>query len=223
MDVIATAESNIAKVLSQLCQADWAGLRLSAAKDARWHQLIWWHNKYYRANDTNDGSKLQMPRKGVPEIPYERELFYPSPDSRFSLGDKRGVAYFSSDLAVNCCETIEQFSESPELSLKDLLDYGGGNPTPGWHGYPLNFHLSQSAVVLDLSSEHSLFFDYMDDDQAQEIWSVIGTRDVDAKRYTQLIARAVDYAGFDGITPALMGLCIHPFEPRLMLLCQMKI
>lgn len=199
MDLIGATEAVVATALNRLSREDWASLVLSTAKDTRWHASIWWHNKYYRVNGMNDGSMVQVPRKGDPEVPYHRELFYPSPHSRFSLGAVASVAYFSNDFAVNCCETIEQFSENPELSLEDLLQYGGGNPTPGWHGYPLNFHLSPSAVVLDLSSNHSLFFRFVDTDCAAHIWRVIGTRDPDAKRYTQLVAKTVASAGFDGI------------------------
>jgi len=142
---------------------------------------------------------VQAPRKGNPEVPYHRELFYPSQHSRFSLGSEAGVAYFSNDFAVNCCETIEQFSENPDLSLEDLLQYGDGNPTPGWFGYPLNFHLLSSVVILDLSSVDSLFFRFVDSDTAKRIWDVIRTRNFDAKRNTQLVAQAAADAGFDGI------------------------
>jgi hypothetical protein len=199
MEVIDTIEAVIATALNRLSQADWASLLLSTATDTRWHESIWWHNKYYRANGTNDGRVVQVPRKGGPEVPYHRELFYPSPHSRFSLGAEARVAYFSNDFAVNCCETIEQFSENPELSLEDLLQYGGGNPTPGWHGYPLNFHLSPTAVVLDLSSNHSLFFRFMDTNTAEHIWGAVRTRNADAKQDTQLVAKAAAGAGFDGI------------------------
>jgi hypothetical protein len=184
MEVIDTIEAVIATALNRLSQADWASLLLSTATDTRWHESIWWHNKYYRANGTNDGRVVQVPRKGDPEVPHDRELFYPSPDSRFSLCAEAGVAYFSIDLAVNCCETIEPFSENPELSLEDLLQYGGGNPTPDWHGYPLNYHLSPTAVVLDLSSNHSLFFRFVGTDTAERIWSVVMDRNADARRYT---------------------------------------
>jgi hypothetical protein len=198
-EVIETTETAAVTALNRLSQEDWVSLLLSAATDTRWHELLWWNNKYYRVNDPNDGRMVQVPRKGNPEAPYHRELFYPSPHSRFSLGIETGVAYFSNDLAVNCCETIEQFSENPELSLEDLLQYGGGNPTPGWYGYPLNFHLSSSAVVLDLSSNDSLFFRLIDSSIAGDVRKVIETRNLDAKRSTQLIAQAAASVGFDGI------------------------
>lgn len=146
---------------------------------------------------------MQQPRKGDPEVPYQRQLFYPSPNSRFSLGMEAGVAFFSNDFAVNCCETIEQFSENEDFRLEDLIRYGDGNPTPGWYGYPLNFHLHPNAVVLDLSSIHSVFFQIAfgpsDSDARERFWDTIKTRDRDAKLYTQLIALAAVREGFDGI------------------------
>jgi hypothetical protein len=197
--MIGSVEAAIAMALKRLRREDWTSLVLSSALDGQWRKLIWWHNKYYRVNGSNDGRRIQVPRIGNPETPYERELFYPSPHSRFSLGDATNVAYFSNDFAVNCCETIEQFSENPELSLEDLLQYGGGNPTPGWHGYPLNFHLAANAVALDLSSNRSLFFSFVSHDASTAIWSVITNRDAWSKRYTQQLAIAAAAAGFDGI------------------------
>lgn len=143
-----TNEAVVATTLNRLAREDWSCLLLSMATDTRWHQLLWWHNKYYRVNGPNDGRMMQQPRKGDPEVPYQRQLFYPSPNSRFSLGMEAGVAFFSNDFAVNCCETIEQFSENEDFRLEDLIRYGDGNPTPGWYGYPLNFHLHPNAVVL---------------------------------------------------------------------------
>ncbi|HRO22580.1 MAG TPA: RES domain-containing protein [Alcaligenes phenolicus] len=196
--MIGSVEATIATALNGIRQKDWTSLVLSSASDGRWRELIWWHNKYYRVNGSNDGRRIQVPRKGAPEIPYERELFYPSPHSRFSLGAEANVAYFSNDFAINCCETIEQFSENPELSLEDFLQYGGGNPTPGWHGYPLNFHLALHAVVLDLSSNRSLFFSFVSADAGEAIWNVVANRD-ESKRHTQQLAIAAAAAGFDGI------------------------
>lgn len=198
-EVIDTTETAVAAVLNRLSREDWSSMLLSTVTDSRWHQLLWWHNKYYRVNGPNDGRLVQVPRNGSPEVPYQRELFYTSLHSRFSLGAEAGVAYFSNDFAVNCCETIEQFAENPEMSLDDLLQYGGGNPTPGWHGYPLNFHLVMSAVVLDLSSTHSTFFRFLDSDSAGLVWDVIKTRNPDSKRSTQLVSLAAVRAGFDGI------------------------
>lgn len=199
MEGIGGTEAVIATALSQISQDDWTSLALSTATSTRWHEEIWWHNKYYRVNGANDGRAVQTPKKGKPEIPYYRELFYPSPHSRFSLGAEAGVAYFSNNSIVNCCETIEQFSENPKLSLEDLLQYGGGNPTPGWHGYLLNFHLSASALVLDLSSNRSLFFRLLGPDIAENVWYIVTNRDSSARQCTQLIAKAAINAGFDGI------------------------
>lgn len=185
--------------LSQLSRDAWRNLFVTSASDTRWRKLIWWHNKYYEVNYPNDGFEIQKPKKGSPEVPYKRALFYPSPTSRFSLGDEISVAYFSNDLAVNFCETIEPFYENPNLTLEVLVEYGGGNPTPEWYGYPLNFHLTSDAVVLDLSSDRALFFDSVNPKNAFGIWSVISSRAYDSKRITQKIANAAAIAGFDGI------------------------
>ena len=66
----------------------------------------------------------------------------------FRLGPDRPVAYFSSDFGVNCCETIEQCSSNEALSWEELSRYlgGKGNPTPGWCGYPLSYHLVDDSL-----------------------------------------------------------------------------
>ena len=158
--IVTDVESILTESLEHLTDRDWSSIRERSRQKMAWHKLEWWHNKYYKANAPNDGNSVQVPRKGEPEIPYSRELFYPSPASRFSLGTSDPVSYFSSDFGVNCCETIEQFSSNPSLRFEELARYlgGEGNPTPGWHGYPLNFHIVEAAVVMDVATDTSPFY-----------------------------------------------------------------
>src|SRR5438128_2627294 len=137
----------MAGCLFSLTNDDWQLIESQSRSKIRCLELEWWQNKYYRDNPPNDGFKIQFHKKGCPEVPYEREIFYPSPHSRFSLGLDGPVAYFSSDFGVNCCETIEQFSSDETLSWNELSQYlrGKGNPTPGWYGYPLNYHLTKDS------------------------------------------------------------------------------
>ena len=83
------------------------------------------------------------------------------------------------------------------------MNYGDGNPTPGWYGYPLNFQLLPSAVVLDISSIHSAFcelaFPNSELSARENFWNAVISRDADTKVCTQLIALAAAHAGFDGI------------------------
>ena len=59
--MIGTAEALLATALNRVSREDWASLVLSTATDTRWHDSIWWHNKYYRVNGTNDGRMVQVP------------------------------------------------------------------------------------------------------------------------------------------------------------------
>jgi hypothetical protein len=117
----------------------WQWLKTKSRSEIVWFQRKWWHDKYYRNNPPNDGFAVQVPRIGKAEVPYNRQIFYPSPNSRFSLGSKLQVAYFSNDFVINCCETIEQFSSKDNLSWQELSCYltGEFDPTPGWYGFPL--------------------------------------------------------------------------------------
>jgi hypothetical protein len=147
---------------------------------------------------------LQQPEKGNPEVPYQRELFYPSPASRFSLGSDEPVAYFSIDFGVNCCETIEQFASNPALPFKELSGYlgGQGNPTPGWRGYPLNFHLVSDTCILDVSSNSNLFLMILSRAgkvASDDIWKVFQSRGEEEKKATQRVSLCAKRVGFDGI------------------------
>ena len=190
--------------LKRINSSDWENLREAATGCRLWHRREWWHNKYYRNNPPNNGGALQQPRTGRPEVPHLRNLFYPSPNSRFSLGSKLPVAYFSNDFGINCCETIEQFSINPNLSFKELSEYLGGkeNPTPGWYGYPLNFHLVSNSYVLDVSANTNRFMTVLcraGGVKSGEIWKCIQSRDPEEKKGTQLISIKAKEMDFDGI------------------------
>jgi hypothetical protein len=194
----------IENCLERMSSSEWDNLREAASGYRMWHRREWWHNKYYRNNPPNDGDILQQPRIGKPEVPYRRKLFYPSPKSRFSLGNKLPVAYFSNDFGINCCETIEQFSKNPNLSFKELSEYlgGKGNPTPGWCGYPLNFHLASDSLILNVSSETNQFVMVLCNAGGinyDEIWQCFQSRDPEEKKGTQLISKRAEQMGFDGI------------------------
>jgi hypothetical protein len=195
----------VAAALEHITSEYWSLLRSDSLTDCRWQQLEWWHNKYYRDNPPNDGFALQRPRKGEPELPYGRRLFYASGSSRFSLGAEGPVAFFSNDFAVNCCETIEQFSDDQSLSFQDLSRYlrGHGNPTPGWYGYPLNFHLVPSALILDVSVQGAPFFRMIErcagSSLAAAVFRTITSREPDDKRNTQRISLESRRSGFDGL------------------------
>ena len=197
--------SVIAVALEHLTVTDWLHLRDAAGTDRRWHAREWWHNKYYRDNPPNDGFAVQRRPKGEPEIPYERQLFYPSECSRFSLGSEGPIAYFSNDFATNCCETIEQFALDESLFFHDLSLYlrGYGNPTPGQYGYPMNFHLIPNALVLDVSTPGASFFRLLGKRAepviATSIFDAITSREPADKRATRRISIGARHFGFDGL------------------------
>ncbi len=191
--------------LSSLDPNDWDLIKKESKSKFIWLQLEWWHNKYYRDNPPNDGLKIQIPRLGNPEVPYRRHIFYPSAHSRFSLGADNSVAYFSNDFAVNCCETIEQFSSNKGLSWLELSRYlgGEGNPTPGWYGYPLNYHLLDDALILDLSRKGgpllSNIANKLGQKAVQFLYQLFVSRSLHRKISTQIVAIEARKKGFDGI------------------------
>jgi hypothetical protein len=194
--------------LSSLDADDWDNIKKRSKSKILWLQLEWWQNKYYRDNPPNDGSKIQIPRLGNPEVPYRRQIFYPSIHSRFSLGAKVPVAYFSSDFVVNCCETIEQFSAARALSWNELSPFlaGESNPTPGWYGYPLNYHLLDDSLILDLSQKNGGFLSRIQHKLGQDtvmfLWQLFRSRSKQRKSSTQIVAVEAHRRGFDGIVYA---------------------
>jgi len=197
--------ATIASRISSLTTEDWQWIESQSRSKILWLQLQWWQKKYYRDNPPNNRSKIQVPRKGSPEVPYERQIFYPSQHSRFSLGLYPPVAYFSSDFGVNCCETIEQFSSNEALSWDGLSQYlgGEGNPTPGWYGYPLHYHLADDSLILDLSRRQTPLLDRVREkfgqDGLEALWKSLRSRTDEEKKDTQLVAIEVRWRGYDGI------------------------
>lgn len=113
----------------------------------------WWNTKFYKNNPPNNGELKQIPLKvkEKPEIPYNRKLFHLS-DGRFSL-KKHPVAYFSSDYAIMCCETIKELRNNFKSSWKEYLEPyldGISNPDLNAYGYPLTFILLEGTSILDL-------------------------------------------------------------------------
>jgi hypothetical protein len=210
----------VANCIERVSSVDWENLRVSATGYRLWHRREWWHNKYYRSNPPNDGDLLQRPRIGKPEVPNLRNLFYPSPNSRFSLGSELPVAYFSNDFGANCCETIEQFSTISNLSFKELSEYlgGKGNPTPDWCGYPLNFHLVSDSLVLDVSINENQFMTVLCNAggvKSDKIWQCLQSRDPEEKKETQLISIKAEQMGFDGIVYPSVRVPVDVSMPKL--------
>lgn len=191
-------------ILSAFVEEDWFYILESSRRSTKWHQYEWWHNRYYKENPPNDGFSPQINRFGNYEIPYKRQFFYPSPQSRFSLGPDP-VAYFSSDFSINCCETIEQFYNNSNLTWEELKAYfrGEGNPTPGWVGYPINIHISADTLLLDLSNGTAPFLTTIAGkggrDSFEKIIKLFRCRHDKDKLATQVISTEAHKRGFDAI------------------------
>ncbi len=181
--------------------------RNSELVSSRLINRTWWNNKYYSRNyeneDGSEGCVEHIDEEGHREVPYERELFWPT-DGRFGLGDKP-VAYFSNDFGVNCCETIEQYRRR-EMAWEDLKVYLSGriDPTPGLIGYPICVKLSPKIKIFDLTDVSLPFFESL---ASLSGWSsresfleeVIHSRDKSVYPLTQEISMAIYRRGFDGI------------------------
>jgi len=169
-----------------------------------WHKREWWHNKYYVDNPPNDGDVLQRSLRGDSKVPHQRELFYPSPGSRFSLGSEQPVAYFSNDFGVNCCETIDKFRLNSAFPFEEVSEYlsGKGNPKPGSCGHPLNFHLTSNTFVLDVLANANPFLMALcraGGIASDDIWKLLQSRTDEEKKATQLVSLEAKRMGFDGI------------------------
>ena len=200
--------ATVASCLSSLTTKDWQWIESQSRSKITWLQRQWWQNKYYRDNPPNDGFKIQVPEKGSPEVPYERQIFYPSPHSRLSLGLHHPVAYFSNDVVISFCETIDKFSSNEALSGDELSRYlgGEGNPTPGWRGYQSKYHLADDSLILDLSRRHAPLLTRVGEkfgqDGVEVLWKTLRSRmDVEREK-TQLVAIEARWRGYDGIVYA---------------------
>jgi hypothetical protein len=196
--------ASLQEIISGLTPDAWARLRCLSPEQNGWvHRYEWHHNKYYREDPLSDGFQLRQGRRGEIEIPYQRKLFYPSPQSRFALGDLP-VAYFSCDFATNCCETIEQFSQEVDLSWSTISAYlqGNDNPTPGWKGYPISIHVKDEALILDASNLNNPFFPELAalvDGTPSLVMNIFSGRDPSDRLHTQSVSLAAYRNGFDGI------------------------
>lgn len=168
-------------------------------------ELEWWHNKCYRLTCASpDGSITQTTKHGDREIPYGRE-FFRATNARFSLVGSQ-VAYFSNDLSVNCCEVIEQFRLTDNLSWEDLHSYLRGRtcPDPELFWYPLSVHLKPGSMVLDLTNQSIAISERFSkagnwSSRIEFEESVLLNRDPTVYPLTQKISRAARANGFDAI------------------------
>jgi len=196
---------DLERKLNELGDDFWTGLKAHSRKIASSSLCReWWHNKLYESGNLIDGNVEQtVLGLGVREVPYTRELFHPSPSGRFSLGE-RPVAYFSQDFGANCCEVIEQFRNQADLSWDELRQYlqGESSVDGDWFGYPLSVRIRPEALIADFCSPgNPLFIALREDEESiRRFYSdTVMSREPDAKRGTQAIARAVEKAGFHGI------------------------
>lgn len=174
-------------------------LKTESAKMKKLHiRNDWWNIKFYKNNPPNDGSKMQIPLRGVPEIPWERDPFGIK-DCRFSLISKP-VAYFSNEFVISCCETITQFrdryNDTWEELLKPYLE-GVTNPDPDSYGYPLNYALYECIDILDLrlnSNVLNFLSNYY-----PKIKQYIISSDIKVYQYTQDLSEELYEFGFNGI------------------------
>ena len=206
--MILSSEVKLKRYLSTLSAEDWQCNGNQSKSKILWLQYGWWQIKYYWNKPPNHGFEIQVPVKGSPEVPYKREIFYPSPQSRFNLGPYLPVAYFSNDIVVNCCETIEEFYSNEDLLSKDLSPFleGKVNPTPGWFGYPLKYHLVDDSHILDLSQRSVPLLTRIQEtfgqDRVEDLWRVFQSRLGEEKRSTKLVAIEAHRRGYDGIVYA---------------------
>ena len=192
--------------INRLPEPAWQDARDEARSDSVWvRDFEWWNNKYYLVGQSDDGNVPQRDCRGNVEVPCERDPFHPCPTCRFSLGMTR-VAYFSSDFATNCCETIEQFRDNPRLTSTQLSAYlrGESNPIPGERGYPTPFRIAREALILDLSKgTNSLIQAIVDSgpwtSRADMNSKILASWDLERKMETQALAIAARTHRFDGI------------------------
>lgn len=186
----------------------WNGAKRQS-NESKYRKREWWHNKYYKRrspDEANNGFTEQEDEWGNIEIPYKREIFYPSPNGRFSLGKGKPVAYFSADFATNCCETVFQFRTNSKLSWdRDLSEYlaGKSDPHPEWTGYPRNYRITDDSQILDISKKSNALLNYLHSctqPHRLDIFDeVIINRDPTTYPITQKIAIVSKANGFDGI------------------------
>ncbi len=155
----------------------------------------WWNLSIYKNNPPNDPTKKQIPLRGKPGIPWEKDPFSIK-DCRFSLKNKP-VAYFSNEFAIASCETIKQFrdkyNDSWEEFLKPYLE-GITNPHPDSYCYSLNYALYEYIDILDLRLGSNALSNYF-----PEIKQHITSPDIKVYQYTQDLSEKLYEHGFNGI------------------------
>lgn len=189
------------KNINIISNETWEEIKKESLVSAKhWNAMNeWWNTKFYKNNPPNDGTSIQTPLKGKPEIPETRKIFYQS-EYRFSLKNQ-SVGYFSNEFAMMCCETIRNFRDSSnnlwKEQLKPYLD-GNTNPTPDAHGYPLNFMLRSNVTILDLR-KNSKSLSLFDRSPKFNIKEIIYYRDDENYKFTWEISEIALKKKFDGI------------------------
>ena|ERR1043166_1696921 len=206
--------ADLAEIVEEVPEQLWEKIRKSSAKSvSKVVGFEWWNNKYYHQNSPNDGFQEQTDSGGRREIPYERDLFHPSPLGRFSLGDSKPVAYFSSDFGTNCCETIAELRENKDLSGADLLGYlqGQSKLLDGLYDYPISVHIAEGSPVLDMHRPSHEFLSFIVQrgpwmSEGDFVAQVLRSWEPGMRRKTQAIAKAAAKQGFAGLLYASVRL-----------------
>lgn len=204
----------IETILSDIPQNDWVLIEKKSLEVLpRLLRLTWHSNKGYVPNPPNDGFEEQkiFQKDYPPEQPYFRDIFQPS-SGRFSLLERKPIAYFSCDIGVCFLET--QFFEKGETNSttkrKDLsFDHwwsflrGESNPCPDFYGYPLTYRLLPTARIFDITRNSSPFFNSLarglGKHSSSELFDEIYSKDEKHYPLTQKISEAVYWQGFNGL------------------------
>jgi hypothetical protein len=190
----------ITDILGELSHDVWEKFRQQSQEEMpQWISKEWWHQKYYLRTSDSDGARPKTDQKGRVEIPYKRKIFHPS-SGRFSL-PSGPVAYFSESHATNSFESIAQFRDGT-LTPADLMPYLQGkiDPDPLLYGYPLNYGITDNALLLDLSDLGSPLLLALEHNwDGSLIDEVILSPRPDAYPLTQEISAAACANGYDGI------------------------
>ena len=154
----------------------------------------WIHDKGYLWNEPNDGSHEQVDKYGNIEVPYERELFYPSPGGRYSLGEDVAVAYFSNEWIINRLETDGEI-KNKKMSYSEYVEYQKiGSRKNKYYHYLVHRTLMTNSKILNLKSKENPIINWI-----QKKSSIDGVRIEYDIPFTQTIARASYVQGFQGI------------------------
>lgn len=193
---------NISSILANVPDRLWTVI-FNEANNQKWIKLSWYNLKFYYKSKIQNGNIEQINLKKKKEIPYQRKLFYPSPNGRFSLGNGC-VAYFSNNSALNVCETIDKYRYDDLLMWDPTLHLyfdGKENPTKSLFGYPIVVKLAPESVLLDLSKKSNSLIKYILSFRYCENFyeDCILSKDEDTYILTQQIAKVVFAKGFDGI------------------------